>query len=96
VLGLLNRKVRAGDPWAIVADERHGLRWERNFYVRPGAQVAELRELGFRDPLVYDSKGKIVPDDELARLTQTPRQSRSVMYAPSPSRNPSRSIASAC
>jgi ubiquinone/menaquinone biosynthesis C-methylase UbiE len=70
VLRFLNRKVRDEDPWAIVADERHGFRWEYHFYIRPAAQLAELRELGFRDPVVLDAAGAEVPESVLRRLTE--------------------------
>ncbi len=56
VLRYLNRKVRDEDPWAIVADERRGFRWEYHFYIRPAAQVEELRELGYRDPVVFERR----------------------------------------
>ena len=69
VLRFLNRKVRVEDGWGFLADDRHGLRWEYHFYIRPATQLAELRELGYVDPLVFDPNGP-VPENELERLDE--------------------------
>ena len=40
-----------------VADERVGLKWERHYYIRPAAQLVQLLEVGFTDPVALRPDG---------------------------------------
>ena len=46
----------------MVADERIGLTWETHYYVRPAAQLRQLREAGFSDPVALRPDGSEVAD----------------------------------
>jgi SAM-dependent methyltransferase len=53
-------------PSAEILDTRRPL--TRNFYIRPQAQIQQLLEVGFRDPIVFASAGEEVPAEALPEL----------------------------
>lgn len=48
-------------PAGYVADERVGARWERHYYIRPSAQLEQLREAGFADAVALAPDGTPLP-----------------------------------
>jgi SAM-dependent methyltransferase len=53
---------------AMVADDRHGMRILRHYYVRPDVQVSRMQMLGFHDVEVYGMQGERVPPEQLASV----------------------------
>jgi SAM-dependent methyltransferase len=52
----------------LVADDRHGLRILRHYYVRPDVQLSRMQMLGFPEVEVYGMQGERVPPEQLASV----------------------------
>jgi SAM-dependent methyltransferase len=52
----------------LVADDRHGLRMLRHYYVRPDVQLSQMQMLGFSEVEVYGMDGERVPPGQLTRV----------------------------
>ena len=52
----------------LVADDRHGLKMLRHYYVRPDVQVSRVQMLGFPRVEVYGMEGERVAPEEFGRV----------------------------
>lgn len=61
---LLNPRLRAiaSRPAARIVDERVGITFESHYYIRPAAQLEQLRSAGFSDAVALRPDGAPVPD----------------------------------
>lgn len=51
----------AQEPWGRVVDERIGITFESHFYIRPSAQLEQLRRVGFENPVALRPDGTELP-----------------------------------